>query len=358
MRLRIAFIVLFSFSLTVLSAQRKADQMRRSDQKSFSMILLSDPQNYIKYDYNQPVFELMTAWIEDNIDSLAIKAVMCTGDLVDQNECELPPYPRFGNISSKEQWAFVSEAFERLDNKVPYIISPGNHDYGYTRSENSMTNFPEYFYADRNSCWKDCLKAVFINRNGIPSLESSAYEFISDTWGKILVITTEFAPRDEVLEWAKGLCNSEKFSDHRVIFMTHSYLNADGTRIDKEHYLISPANSGKDIWEKLISETSNIRLVICGHYANPDENFEHNVGLHIDKNKSGKNVYQMMFNAQALGGGMSGNGGDGWLRILEFMPDGITIKVKTYSPLFGFSPRTKEFAWRRDSYDQFDIILK
>lgn len=40
----------------------------------------------------------------------------------------------------------------------------------------------------------------------------------------------------------------------------------------------------------------------------------------------------MMFNAQTEGGGWHGNGGDGWLRIMEFMPDGKTIKIKTFSP--------------------------
>ena len=53
-----------------------------------------------------------------------------------------------------------------------------------------------------------------------------------------------------------------------------------------------------------------------------------------DKNAAGKAVNQMMFNVQVLGGGWEGNGGDGWLRILEFMPDGRTIQVRTYSPLF------------------------
>jgi len=56
--------------------------------------------------------------------------------------------------------------------------------------------------------------------------------------------------------------------------------------------------------------------------------------------------------------GKYGNGGDGWLRILEFMPDGKTIKVKTYSPFFGISPTTEKYAWRTDGYDQFDMMFE
>ncbi len=53
----------------------------------------------------------------------------------------------------------------------------------------------------------------------------------------------------------------------------------------------------------------------------------------------------MMFNVQILGGGWEGNGGDGWLRILEFLPDGRTIKVRTYSPPCSASRRLPNI-WR------------
>lgn len=55
------------------SAQHRADQQHLQNPESFSMILLGDPQGYIKYDINQPLFELQTAWIADNIDNLNIK---------------------------------------------------------------------------------------------------------------------------------------------------------------------------------------------------------------------------------------------------------------------------------------------
>lgn len=36
----------------------------------------------------------------------------------------------------------------------------------------------------------------------------------------------------------------------------------------------------------------------------------------------------MMFNAQTADGQWFGNGGDGWLRIMEFMPDGKRLKSR------------------------------
>ena len=65
----------------------------------------------------------------------------------------------------------------------------------------------------------------------------------------------------------------------------------------------------------------------------------------------------MMFNAQTHGGGWHGNGGDGWLRILEFLPDQQTVIVKTFSPFFALSPSTIDKSWRNETYDSFIIKL-
>jgi hypothetical protein len=125
-------------------------------------------------------------------------------------------------------------------------------------------------------------------------------------------------------------------------------------------------NSGVQLWEKLFSQVPNIRFVICGHHGHSQEKtpegkrdrYDWSVGWRVDRNAAGKNVYQMMFNVQTLGGGYEGNGGDGWLRILEFMPDGKTIKVRTYSPFFGISPLTRHLAHRTDDFDQFDFVIE
>ena len=39
------------------------------------------------------------------------------------------------------------------------------------------------------------------------------------------------------------------------------------------------------------------------------------------------------------------------------MPDGETLRVKTYSPLFGISPSTRHLAHRTDPTDRFDLRL-
>lgn len=56
------------------------------------------------------------------------------------------------------------------------------------------------------------------------TLENAAFAFDCGKWGKVLVLSLEFAPRDEVLDWAKKLLESKKYKDSKAIILTHSVL--------------------------------------------------------------------------------------------------------------------------------------
>ena len=144
-------LAVVALSLPAFAQLKKADTFELEDPASTSIIVIPDPQNYIKYDYNQGIFDLMVSWIKENRGNLNVMTVLCTGDLVDQNSCVVPPHPRFGNLPSNEQWEAVSRIFGRLDNVLPYVICTGNHDYGYTRSESPITEYPRFFTISRNS---------------------------------------------------------------------------------------------------------------------------------------------------------------------------------------------------------------
>lgn len=336
------------------SAQDRADQQHLSDPRSFSMIVMGDPQGYTKYAVNQPLYELCTAWIADNVENLNIRSVLVTGDMVESNDRYILNRRQLDQ-TSRQMWEWASHCMARLDGRVPYIIAGGNHEYGYTRGDEGFTHFPEYFPFERNDKWRDCLVEMLPNRMGRPSLENAAFEFRDSVWGKMLVIAVEWAPRDEVLAWAKKLCEG-KYREHRVVLLLHSFLRhrtAERTRDEK--YAISPANYGQQVWEKLVSVVPNIGLVVCGHTGVPGPH-EDNVAYRVDKNQAGRPVHQMMFNIQCEGGGWEGNGGDGWLRILEFCPDGKTVRVETYSPLFGISALTKHLAHRTAKCDRFQMV--
>ena len=83
---RILLSLLLMASVATMSAQHRADRQQLSDPASSTMILLGDPQAYVKYDLNQPLLDLQMSWVYDNIDHLNMKAVLCVGDLVEQND--------------------------------------------------------------------------------------------------------------------------------------------------------------------------------------------------------------------------------------------------------------------------------
>ena len=222
---RVFTIIVCICAIVSASAQHRADRQNLSDPSASTMVLLGDPQGYIKYDLNQPLFDLQMAWVSDNVNHLNIKAVLCVGDLVEQNDNNALNRNML-NQTSTQMWEAVSESFKWVDGKVPHLHSPGNHDYGYKHAEDEHTFFPDYFTAERQGkVLLDCLVAEHPNREGRASLENAAFEFQMPGWSrKILVITSEFAPSDAVVQWAKDLCLSNKYKDHVVFYMTHSYM--------------------------------------------------------------------------------------------------------------------------------------
>ena len=167
--------------------------------ESFSMILYGDPQTYTKNTFSQPIFELMTAWTAAHKDALKIKAVLCTGDIVERNDT-LTAFPLTrndinGDAQSFLQWEAAARAFSRLDGEIPYILCTGNHDYGYESSENRNTYFNDYFPVSKNPLWRDTLVSAFPNAAGIMTLENAAFAFDCGKWGKVLVVPRICAAR-------------------------------------------------------------------------------------------------------------------------------------------------------------------
>ena len=180
------------------------------------------------------------------------------------------------------------------------------------------------------------------------TLENAAYEFDLPNWGKVLVLSLEFAPRDETLDWAKKLMTSERFKNHKVILLTHSILRVSEKEVSvikTEKYRLAPRNYAEAVLKKLADDSDNLKLVLCGHSGRPAR-----MSGNIDyTNAKGRKIPLVLFNPQSC---------DGWLRIMEFMPDGKTISMRTHSPLFAASERTQDLSWNRDSDNEFKLVIE
>ena len=350
-------------------AAKKFQLPALENQDSWMMVVVPDVQTYIKQIENHGILDMMLAWIVRRRAELNIQQVLFTGDLVYRNDTgtvvtmKKTRFYRSGRLNdlvSEEQWKAFSRLMERLDGEVPYILCTGNHDYGTYSAEERKTYFDQYFPTDRNKLTRRHLVECAPNVFGKRTLENSAYEFTAPKpdGRKFLIITLQFAPTDADLKWALKVADDPRFADHIGIVLTHSYILASGQRIEKENYAVNRAggNPGEAIFRKLIYPAKNIRLVICGHIAVPDQ-WDKGIAFSMDKNSSGKSVAQMAFNTQAIGGGWHGSGGDGWLRLLEFLPDRKTVRARTFSPLFAISPSTRHLAWKHDKLSEFTFEI-
>jgi 3',5'-cyclic AMP phosphodiesterase CpdA len=262
-------------------------------ERSFSVILLPDTQRYSeKYP---DIYVAQTQWLRQRVKDDHVKFVIHLGDVVQ-------------NPTLKSEWENADRAMRLLDGVVPYSVLPGNHDMLVAGRDATLYN--EYFsparFADRDWYGGHLGEA---NDNNFCFFEAGGMKF--------MVLSLEFAPRDETLEWAEEV--TRRYPDHRVIVATHCYLRPAGRDTACAASYKIAGNSGEQVWQKLVRKQPNVFLVLSGHVLG--------VGLQTSFNDAGGRVLEMLVDYQGLP-----NGGDGWLRWLEFVPHENKIRVKTYSP--------------------------
>lgn len=290
------------------------------EQDEFCLIVVPDTQRYAAYF--PAIFRNQFEWIRDAVAPLNVKYVVHVGDVVEEG--------------TNAEWVVADEAFRLIDDVVPYLVVPGNHDLDRAASRKGLratTQFNAVFSPKRfaGRPWYGGSKDV-TSDNSFGYFEAAGREF--------LVLGLEFGPSDETLEWAGDLVSNHD-DQHRVIVVTHCYLFHDDTRLGEgdpwSPHLYNPAwNDGEQIWDKFIRRRSNVVMVICGHTKGDG------TGLLVSETDDGTPVLQMLANYQFLG-----HGGQGWLRILKFRPRQSTLDVYTYSPWLD--------EWRQEEDQQFTV---
>ncbi len=345
------------------NAQQITDNTRKiepelSNPNSTSIVLVGDIQRYSRDSVSTSIASMMFAWIAKNRKKLNTKCALFTGDLVEFNNIKGIPLEIYGCDNTSEQmWQSVSEHFARLDNKVAYIACTGNHDYGIRNIENRDTRFNEIFNKKRNPLSTQMLRGMCENKAGIPTFENAVFEVdLGGKWGSVMVFSIEFSPRKSVLEWVHKKATTE-YANKTCILLLHDYINMKGEYSKaslgyaKRHKYPEDIIGGETVWNDLVKKSPNIRLVLNGHASSEIPSIDTNSAFRVDVNDAGKNVYAMVF---AMHGNRPyGHGCDGWLRVLEFLPDGKTIKVMTFSPYLFYSLHTKDISRADNAKNEF-----
>lgn len=297
---------------------------------SFTIVALPDTQIYCE-SFPQHFYH-QTQWIVDNRQKQNIQFVVHLGDITNRNVAN--------------QWEVARTAIQTLDGKVPYSLVPGNHDYGPGGSAvNRETALNEYFPISVVG-----KQPTFGGAMTEGQLENS-YHVFSTRGQKFLVLALEWGPRDKVVEWANDIVS--RHTDHHALLTTHAYMYFDETRYDWSKFenkqawnphsygtaqLPGGTNDGQQLWDKLVSKHKNFLMTLNGHVLNDG------LARLTSSLDSGGDVHQMLVNYQ-----MQEEGGEGYLRLIEFLPDGKTVHVKCFSPSTGM--------YKTDPQNQFTLAL-
>jgi hypothetical protein len=265
----------------------------------FTVVMLPDTQMYSK---NRPdLFYAQTEWIKTNRDTRNIVFVTQVGDII--------------NDRSKimEQWAVASNAMAKLDGVVSWGVTIGNHDYDSDKlKEGVATVWLRYFGPDRFKGHEDYGGS---SPNGLNS-----YHLFSAGGVQFIILQLEVNVPDEAIRWAQNVLNQHP--RHAAIVATHSYLKGrEGITRNRQHDLRPNGNSGQSLWEKFVEPNPQVFMVLCGHEGRTDEYYQ------VSTNCAGNRVLEMLADYQSRT-----NGGDGWLRLIRFLPESRQIQMITYSP--------------------------
>jgi 3',5'-cyclic AMP phosphodiesterase CpdA len=278
---------------------------------AWSLVLLPDTQIYSQ---NYPgIFRSQTSWIRDNASRYNIRYVFHLGDITNNN--------------TALEWRNARDALRVLDGHMPYAFVSGNHDHGPGGNASTRDTFLNDYLPYENYASMPTLGGLKDPGNML-----NTYHLFNAGGVKWIVMCLEWAPTDETVAWADGIMSL--YPDRKGILVTHAYMNNTNLRYDytdtvnpqdyNPYRYSTPGtkNDGEQLWQKLVKKHDFV-MTFNGHVLGTG------TGYRVDDNDLGHPVHQMLSNYQ-----MRTLGGEGYLRILQFQPDGRTVKVKSYSPIY------------------------
>jgi hypothetical protein len=304
---------------------------------SITLVALPDTQYYA--DCRSPHLAAQASFIRDQASARNIQAVVTLGDLTEHN---IPA-----------EWEFVREGLEIAANQVPLVLVTGNHDEGNGGSADIRSSLISKYFPEPPGKAKAALVET-----ARPGDISNAYYRVTLPKVTLGLLSLEWSPRNHAVTWANAVL--ARHPKDRVVVSTHAYLYEDGTRYDWKGKgaaqewspLAYPtgkrdpradaaltnlhrdgAHDGEMLWNALVKRHPGIFLVTSGHVLGKGE------GVLVSKGDHGNAVNQVLVNYQMLR-----DGGLGYLRLFEILPDGKTLRMKTYSPSLALFAVGKEHA--------------
>jgi calcineurin-like phosphoesterase family protein len=267
-------------------------------EKPFTIVALPDTQLYAKTF--PATFTAQTQWIKDNTISRNIAFTIHLGDITDSQHKKSEPV--------KAEWANAKNAMDLLAG-LKYAILPGNHD-NLVKGKIDNTFFNSVFP------YTDFEQYPWYGGHYPPNGSENSYSLVDVSGQKLLILSLGFfghvaqptAELSAVFDWANAAIT--KYPERSVIVVTHIVINNKGEFLP----------GGKLLWDQVIKQHENVFLVLCGHDCTEST---------ITKTGEYGNVVNILMSDYQC----DEKGGNGYLRIMEFIPEQNIIHVETFSPL-------------------------
>ncbi|MBL0273815.1 MAG: DNRLRE domain-containing protein [Chitinophagaceae bacterium] len=254
------------------------------------------------------IFKSQTQWIKDHRIDSSIAFVVQLGDCVQNGDN--PP-----GADKQIEWKRADTSMKIIENPsvsitdgIPYGICVGNHDQGTIGDPNSTNTYYNQYFGETRFTGRGYYGGHYSTNN------DNHYELFSGGGVDFIHISIEYYPNgttpslQPVLDWADALLKA--YPNRKGILSSHNILGTS-----------NPANfqgPGQKIYDDL-KDNPNLILMLAGHVAGE--------GRRTDV-FGGNTIHTLMADYQS---GYT-NGGNGYLRIMQFLPAQNLLSVKTYSP--------------------------
>lgn len=275
------------------------------DSPSFTVLPISDTQFYTseKNGGKNSTFKKQTQWMVDSLKVMNVAYAVQLGDCVENGD----------NGGNDIEWKRADTAMKTLEDPLttqmqyglPYGICVGNHDQSPAGAAGTTTFYNQFFGSSRFT-GRSYYGGHYGNNN------DNHYQLFSASGFDFIAINLEYDTNADtsVLNWADSLL--KKYPNRRGIVSSHWILNANATF----------GAQGQAIYNKL-KNNSNLDFMLCGHInPNGEARRADTFNKHV--------TYTLLSDYQDRA-----NGGNGWMRIMKFVPGENKVYVKTYTPLLG-----------------------
>ncbi|NOT35087.1 MAG: T9SS type A sorting domain-containing protein [Candidatus Eisenbacteria bacterium] len=286
----------------------------------FTLLGIPDTQFYTSHlngGSNAILFSQMN-WTLANRASLNIPYMVQLGDCVQNGD----------NGGSPIEWLRADSAWKLVENPlattladgIPYGICVGNHDQSPIGDADGTTTFYNQYFGSARYAGRAYYGGHYGGNN------DNWFDLFSAGGLDFLCIGLEYdtSPDVAVLNWADSLMKA--YPSRRAFVASHNLLGSGNPG--------TFSTQGSATYNAL-RDNPNFFMMLCGHVSEE--------GRRVDTFE-GRTVHTVMSDYQART-----NGGNGWLRLMNFSPANNVIRVRTYSPWL------VQFEADSDSSSQFTL---